>query len=886
MKTQRYSPIVLFVLLILPPILVCSCLGPRGNASHDAPPPPGESSGWTLTTDPDLMNAMQGGGRTTLVLVGVGTHENDRNFNLDYMSGTVEDVKAAFIRLGLNYDKDSSENTDIHLLTGSNAVADKIRKAIMAAAPNTDRDRLIFYYIGHGFTLDGARRCFFTHETSCNGKTAEDYLSEAQLTRWLSEAKGDTKATILAVLDCCYNRLGVNESLPETAAPGDMDLTPQGLADVVIAPCGPGGTAYEDKGINRSLLSDRFAKAMMSYADKGHGTLQEVVSQAFKEVRDYYAENKCGEKPVISSESIDFTFVGQGNLSCIFTVFDALTGHDIDGAEIHIEDSVHPAPFPAHHLVDGEYQIKASAEGYFLKVENVKVNRNQSGKTYRCALYPEYVAFTGTVKRSDGSVPGGVRVSASGPHRDLRDCFRYETSLDDEGGFTLRVPVTEHYSGVVLRGPGAEPIEARAESYDVITEEGNRIRRYSLGVIRFDTAADSADTRFEDPRGEEFFRTAMEYKKSGRFELADAAFLDSLDFAGDEATRTWLIRCRIDLFQEEAMRRLTRRSWQSCFDFCQDAATTFPEEELFTEIGFKADCENIPESCRSAYTEAVDFLAAGELEKAEYRYETAWEEANDYYKKLIADGLGKCYRELRNRFLSDAIRHYNKGQGKEAYIALLKLKKYQKLSRLHKTYETKLAASELSRDQDIQALMNTERKRIDLGDYASKALSEFSFGKTVEGFTYLREETFSCNGETNTVKIYRHEKTGLEFVLVPGGSFMMGSEDGDDDEEPVHRVTVKPFLLCRTECTQAAWDRIGGEDSRHWNGDDLPIEGVNWNDCTAWCRKGGLAFALGGGMGVCLSVGDDIRILLWCRGRAGCLRVERRQFRRPDSRGG
>ena len=110
---------------------------------------------------------------------------------------------------------------------------------------------------------------------------------------------------------------------------------------------------------------------------------------------------------------------------------------------------------------------------------------------------------------------------------------------------------------------------------------------------------------------------------------------------------------------------------------------------------------------------------------------------------------------------------------------------------------------------------------------------------SIPGFTFLEEETFSCGGKSNRIKVYRHLKTGLEFVLVPGETVWMGS-GASADEKPVHQVTIQPFLLCRTECTQEAWDRIGGEDSRVWRGKTLPIDGVSWNDCTAWCRKAGL----------------------------------------------
>ncbi|THJ13309.1 MAG: hypothetical protein CAF43_001510 [Nitrospira sp. CG24C] len=36
-------------------------------------------------------------------------------------------------------------------------------------------------------------------------------------------------------------------------------------------------------------------------------------------------------------------------------------------------------------------------------------------------------------------------------------------------------------------------------------------------------------------------------------------------------------------------------------------------------------------------------------------------------------------------------------------------------------------------------------------------------------------------------------KNGAPMVLVPAGEFTMGSEQGDDDEQPVHRVVLDSF---------------------------------------------------------------------------------------------
>jgi len=112
-----------------------------------------------------------------------------------------------------------------------------------------------------------------------------------------------------------------------------------------------------------------------------------------------------------------------------------------------------------------------------------------------------------------------------------------------------------------------------------------------------------------------------------------------------------------------------------------------------------------------------------------------------------------------------------------------------------------------------------------------------------EGFRFDREETFSCGGQTKSIEIYIHKRTGLEFVIVPGGNFKMGSPPSevrrDSDEGPQHPVEIKPFLLCRTECTQFAWDEVGGNDDRRWSGKNLPIESLSWEDATRWCRDAG-----------------------------------------------
>lgn len=83
---------------------------------------------------------------------------------------------------------------------------------------------------------------------------------------------------------------------------------------------------------------------------------------------------------------------------------------------------------------------------------------------------------------------------------------------------------------------------------------------------------------------------------------------------------------------------------------------------------------------------------------------------------------------------------------------------------------------------------------------------------------------------------------GVEFVLVPAGSFQMGAdpnfEEASSDETPRHRVTIsKPFYLGRTEVTQEQWVAVMGVNSSSFKGRSNPVEKVSWDDVQTFIRK-------------------------------------------------
>jgi len=80
--------------------------------------------------------------------------------------------------------------------------------------------------------------------------------------------------------------------------------------------------------------------------------------------------------------------------------------------------------------------------------------------------------------------------------------------------------------------------------------------------------------------------------------------------------------------------------------------------------------------------------------------------------------------------------------------------------------------------------------------------------------------------------------TGIDMLLVPAGSFDMGS-DTRAGAKPVHTVTLAPFYLAKYEMSQAEWKSLMTTNPSYYQGakypqaDKFPVEQVSWDDCQA-----------------------------------------------------
>jgi formylglycine-generating enzyme required for sulfatase activity len=90
--------------------------------------------------------------------------------------------------------------------------------------------------------------------------------------------------------------------------------------------------------------------------------------------------------------------------------------------------------------------------------------------------------------------------------------------------------------------------------------------------------------------------------------------------------------------------------------------------------------------------------------------------------------------------------------------------------------------------------------------------------------------------------------SGINWVRIPRGTFMMGSNEGQGNEKPVHQVDVQPFDMAKTEVTVAQYRKCvdAGVCTKPSTGskfnwgksdrDDHPVNGVSWTQANAYAK--------------------------------------------------
>ncbi len=150
-----------------------------------------------------------------------------------------------------------------------------------------------------------------------------------------------------------------------------------------------------------------------------------------------------------------------------------------------------------------------------------------------------------------------------------------------------------------------------------------------------------------------------------------------------------------------------------------------------------------------------------------------------------------------------------------------------------------------------QTIINTIKQGFSpiLEDYLGDNIPGFS-----NVFYDMLNQKTPANGEEKELEIYPNTK--VKFCWIPAGEVQLGSSkeeqkyiienfyDGipqewmpgeSEDARGIH--TTNGFWMGKYPVIQSQWKAVMGNNQSHFNGDNLPVEQVNWFECKEFIKK-------------------------------------------------
>ena len=166
---------------------------------------------------------------------------------------------------------------------------------------------------------------------------------------------------------------------------------------------------------------------------------------------------------------------------------------------------------------------------------------------------------------------------------------------------------------------------------------------------------------------------------------------------------------------------------------------------------------------------------------------------------------------------------------------------------------TKAATEEAegSRERSCTVCGYTATEAIEKLGHTHKFAKDWTKDGTYHWHTATCEHTTEVSGKAahsfvnEVCTICEYSRIPEGFVLIPAGTFQMGSKAGYSDNKPVHQVTItKPFYMGKYEVTQAEYEKYcsyGSSGSSYGDGDNYPAYYVSWYDALVYCNKRSIA---------------------------------------------
>ena len=82
---------------------------------------------------------------------------------------------------------------------------------------------------------------------------------------------------------------------------------------------------------------------------------------------------------------------------------------------------------------------------------------------------------------------------------------------------------------------------------------------------------------------------------------------------------------------------------------------------------------------------------------------------------------------------------------------------------------------------------------------------------------------------------------GIKLMRIPTGKFLMGSSETEEKRhksESQHEVIINQnFYMGSTEVTQAQWQKVMRNNPSKFQGDQLPVEQISWDEAIEFCKR-------------------------------------------------
>jgi len=321
-----------------------------------------------------------------------------------------------------------------------------------------------------------------------------------------------------------------------------------------------------------------------------------------------------------------------------------------------------------------------------------------------------------------------------------------------------------------------------------------------------------------------------------------------------------LHQAELDLIQELAQKKQYSQAWQLLYDLA--STPTSPEyQKLAAEIAL-AYVNN--EWSQGRYKEAMELCDNSQrispdgqaLSKAKAKIQGYWQDLHSVLQEMqqaiqSMDSRVSCSESQVNSLLKICQRLQIKKGKEKAEILELNIPRFSKKPKSSPNIQEMPGLLEsvlkpTTRLEKTPAIVAMLGKNASIGMILEKSPSLVPYIEKASslGLSFLGMARYSCGGVSHEMLEFFHEKTSMKFVLIPGGSFLMGTSPDEADrreDEVQHEVTLSPYFISKTLVTQIVWQKIMNSNPSYFKGDDRPVECVSWDECMEFCKKVGLS---------------------------------------------